>query len=292
MPDSQPDSERPSFAGYWKRSKDEQAAQNLTFVSSKLGQAQDENTAPTELQGDAKAKARRQQVRNAQRQHRQRKANYTKQLEMDVTKLRDDTVAVARVEKELEDLRSQNGLVRSQLAAGDGTRTAAGAAAGAPEASPSVDLMANMLFSTTFAPNYTVSLDMMEDLGTPAYQISRPSPSVPETSAGSIATYSNATETFSGSGTTPASTVGTSVEDVAAMEMTLSEEQIDRVINFILAAAKRALLRLHEHQRHFFIFPIYGSTQGNPSRIPTTTPTTAAAAAPTARLVLTRPHAD
>ena len=76
---------------------------------------------------------------------------------------------------------------------------------------------------------------MSEDLGTPAYQISRPSPSVPETSTGSIATYSHATETLSS--TTPASTVGTSLEDVAAIEMTLSEEQIDRVINFILAYA-------------------------------------------------------
>ena len=58
---------------------------------------------------------------------------------MDVTKLRDD---IARVEKELEALRSQNGIVRSQLAAG------AGAGAGAVDVSPSVDLMADMTFST------------------------------------------------------------------------------------------------------------------------------------------------
>lgn len=44
MPDSpdaadpKPGSARPSFTGYWKRSKDKQAAQSLTFVSSKLGQ--------------------------------------------------------------------------------------------------------------------------------------------------------------------------------------------------------------------------------------------------------------
>ncbi|KAK5629904.1 hypothetical protein RRF57_005619 [Xylaria bambusicola] len=226
MSDPQPDLARPSFAGYWKRSKDEQATQNLTFVSSKLGQPSDqgENDAQTEPQSEAKTKARRQQVRNAQRQHRQRKANYTKQLEMDVTKLRDD---IARVEEELEALRRQNGVVRSQLAAQEN-------AARAVDVSPSANIMMNhMAFSTSLAPKYTVSLDMSEDLGTPAYQISRPSSSLPDTSSNSIATYSHAPETVSG--TTPASTVGTSVEDVAVMESMLSEEQIDRVINFILA---------------------------------------------------------
>jgi hypothetical protein len=45
MPDSpstgdpKPSSARPSFTGYWKRSKDQQATQSLTFVSSKLGQS-------------------------------------------------------------------------------------------------------------------------------------------------------------------------------------------------------------------------------------------------------------
>ncbi|KAI0512544.1 hypothetical protein F5B22DRAFT_648648 [Xylaria bambusicola] len=226
MSDPQPDLARPSFSGYWKRSKDQQAASNLTFVSSKLGQPSDkgENDPQTEPQSEAKAKARRQQVRNAQRQHRQRKANYTKQLEKDVTKLRDD---IARVEEELEALRRQNGVVKSQLAGREN-------AAGAVDVAPSTNIMVNnMAFSTSLAPNYTVSLDMSEDLGTPTYQISRPSSSLPDTTSSSLAKYSHATETVSG--TTPASTVGTSVEDVAAMESTLSEDQIDRVINFILA---------------------------------------------------------
>lgn len=36
--DPKPASTRPSFTGYWKRSKDQQTGQSLTFVSSKLGQ--------------------------------------------------------------------------------------------------------------------------------------------------------------------------------------------------------------------------------------------------------------
>lgn len=42
MPDSrgagEATADRPSFTRFWKRSKDKQAAQSLTFVSSKLGQ--------------------------------------------------------------------------------------------------------------------------------------------------------------------------------------------------------------------------------------------------------------
>ncbi|KAI1425459.1 hypothetical protein F5Y12DRAFT_714309 [Xylaria sp. FL1777] len=222
--DGKPDPARPSFTGFWKRSKDEQAAQNLTFVSSKLGQpsAQGEDDAQAEPLAAAKANARRQQVRNAQRQHRQRKANYTKQLELDITKLRDD---ISKVEQELESLRSQNGDIRSQLARGDQPAVAE------PVESLPVNV-ADMAFSTSLAPNYIVSLDMFENLGTPAYQISRSSPSLPDTSSVKAAS-THATETLSSA--TPASTVGTSLEDVALMEMTLSEEQIDQAINFILA---------------------------------------------------------
>ncbi len=173
---------------------------------------------------EAKSKARRQQVRNAQRQHRQRKANYTKQLEMDVTKLRDD---IAKVEQEIESLRNQNGAIRTQLPRGDHEPVVAGAVGVSPVN------VTDMAFSTSLAPNYTVSLDIIEHLGTPAFHVSRPSPSLPDMSGSSRATSSYVTE--GPSGTTPASTVGTSLEDVAMMEISLSEEQTDLVINFILA---------------------------------------------------------
>ncbi|KAI0465794.1 hypothetical protein F4859DRAFT_499632 [Xylaria cf. heliscus] len=217
---------RPSFTGFWKRSKDKQAAQSLTFVSSKLGQpsAQGGNEAQTEPSAEAKAKERRQQVRKAQRQHRQRKANYTKQLEMDITKLRDD---IAKAEQEVEHLKNQNDAIRTQLVSGGGDQAALPMAVDLP---PVLDTT-EAAFSTYLAPNYTVSLDMSEYLGTPAYQIRRASSSAPDSSTKTTSPW--AAETVGG--TTPASTVGTSPEDVAAMEATLSEEQIDRAINFILA---------------------------------------------------------
>lgn len=170
--------------------------------------------AQTGPSAEAKAKERRQQVRKAQRQHRQRKANYTKQLEMDVTKLRDD---IAKVELEIENLKGQNDTIRCQLAAPTSVTV------------PPVD-MTDTAFSTLLAPNYTVSLDMSELLGAPVYQVRRVSPSAPDRS--SEATSSQAAETLGS--TTPTSTAGTSVNDIMTMETVLSQEQTDRVINFIL----------------------------------------------------------
>lgn len=169
----------------------------------------------TEISAEAKAKERRQQVRRAQRQHRQRKANYTKQLEMDVTKLRDD---IARVEQEIESLKGQNDAMRCQLTAPTSVTV------------PPVDAT-DTAFSTLLAPNYTVSLDVSERLGAPVYQVRRVSPSAPDRS--SEATSSDVAETLSS--TTPTSTAGTTYHDTMAMEMVLSQEQTDLVINFILA---------------------------------------------------------
>ncbi|KAK2009646.1 hypothetical protein LZ32DRAFT_409493 [Colletotrichum eremochloae] len=61
-----------------------------------------------------KAKLRRQQVRKAQKQHRTRKANYIKQLELDVCQLRD---MIAAAEKEVVAFRKQNEGMRGVLTA-------------------------------------------------------------------------------------------------------------------------------------------------------------------------------
>ncbi|KAI1490385.1 hypothetical protein F5X96DRAFT_636430 [Biscogniauxia mediterranea] len=61
-----------------------------------------------------KAQARRSQVRKAQIQHRQRKANYTKQLEMDIAKLGE---MVERTENDCHKLRSENESMRHRLLA-------------------------------------------------------------------------------------------------------------------------------------------------------------------------------
>ncbi|KAK1451925.1 hypothetical protein CMEL01_06499 [Colletotrichum melonis] len=61
-----------------------------------------------------KAKLRRQQVRKAQIQHRTRKANYIKQLELDVCKFRD---MIAAAEKEVLAFRRENENMRGALTA-------------------------------------------------------------------------------------------------------------------------------------------------------------------------------
>ncbi|KAI8635353.1 hypothetical protein F5Y19DRAFT_8902 [Xylariaceae sp. FL1651] len=215
-------SSRPSFTDYWKRSKDQQADKSLTFVSSNLEQRQanGQHGGQAGSSTQAKAQARRQQVRKAQMQHRQRKANYTQQLEMDIAKLRDE---IAKVEQDNEILKGKNDAIRSQLARGGQTMPMT---VGMPPAST-----ADMAFSTCLAPDYTVSLDIPEYLGSPAFQVRRNSPSLADTS--SRVTSSHATDAFTG--TTPTSTVGTSLDDFTTTEMTMSEEQTDRAVNFILA---------------------------------------------------------
>lgn len=59
-----------------------------------------------------KTQLRRAQVRKAQTQHRQRKANYVKQLEMDVARIRDMTEAAQRDTQALLD---ENKAIRAQI---------------------------------------------------------------------------------------------------------------------------------------------------------------------------------
>jgi len=59
-----------------------------------------------------KAQLRRAQVRKAQTQHRQRKANYVKQLETDIARIRD---MIEDAERETQDLINENKAMRAQL---------------------------------------------------------------------------------------------------------------------------------------------------------------------------------
>ncbi|KAJ2891108.1 hypothetical protein MKZ38_000917 [Zalerion maritima] len=59
-----------------------------------------------------KAQARRAQVRKAQIQHRQRKAYYVKQLELDIVHIRE---MIAEAEKESKHLRNENASIRQKL---------------------------------------------------------------------------------------------------------------------------------------------------------------------------------
>jgi hypothetical protein len=186
-----------------------------------LSQAPGEQAAEAEPSAETKARDRRQQVRKAQLQHRQRKANYIKQLEIDVTNLRDD---IAKVEQEVANLKDQNDTIRSELARGDQVVLPM-----ALDVPPS-DAM-DMAFSTWLAPSYTVSLDMSEYLVSPAFQVRRALPSLSDTVE--EGTSSHTTEMLGR--VTSTSTVGATLEDGKTIEIALSEAQTDRAINFILA---------------------------------------------------------
>ncbi|PHH58995.1 hypothetical protein CDD81_3967 [Ophiocordyceps australis] len=94
------DGARPSFTAFWKKLKSKRS----TVVQQKAvsDEAGDQN----------KAQIRRQQVRRAQLEHRQRKAGYVRQLELDVAQLRD---SIAHVEQESGVLRRENDVIRGVL---------------------------------------------------------------------------------------------------------------------------------------------------------------------------------
>ncbi len=81
----------------------------LKTNKSRTGAAQDGAAAGAALD---KAQLRRAQVRKAQTQHRQRKANYVKQLEMDVARIRDMMEAAERDTRAMLD---ENKLMRTRI---------------------------------------------------------------------------------------------------------------------------------------------------------------------------------
>ncbi|OHE96989.1 hypothetical protein CORC01_07774 [Colletotrichum orchidophilum] len=131
---------RIGFVEYWREEKESERAGRVQFVnegpprhqssSSPLErESQPSGGGDEERQGSSesttpgltpaekakeKAKLRRQQVRKAQIQHRTRKANYIKQLELDVCKFRN---MIAAAEKEVLAFRRENGGMRVALTA-------------------------------------------------------------------------------------------------------------------------------------------------------------------------------
>ncbi|KAI0018324.1 hypothetical protein F4780DRAFT_751655 [Xylariomycetidae sp. FL0641] len=212
---------RPSFTRYLKRSKEKAAGKkDLKFVPS--GQQPQPPAASEDVveggnaAGQSKAQARRAQVRKAQIQHRQRKANYTKELEMDVTRLRD---RIQQAEQENMQFRRQNEAMRNLLARHNSSNS----------------VSYSLPPTGTLAPSYDVSLEMSDFMYKPMFQVKRapiasaPSGPIPTTTAYEANTSPSAAsgDTITGPGATTATGTG--------MPFALSEEQADRVINFILA---------------------------------------------------------
>ncbi|KAI1265989.1 hypothetical protein F5Y18DRAFT_426502 [Xylariaceae sp. FL1019] len=226
MPDSatgspmSPDSSRPTFTDYWKRSREQHATtnKNITFISSNFEPSPDQgkDNGQKDESSLTKAQARRQQVRKAQVQHRQRKANYTQKLEEDAAKLRDD---IARVQQEIANLSKSNEAMRSQLQVHQSQRTGFQI----PSATP-----LDMSFMNMVSPDYTVSLAMSDEMSSPAFQVTRGS------QPGLSATVSpHPTNAYSSA--TKGSIADTKMTDVVTAENALTQDQTDMVVNFILA---------------------------------------------------------
>ncbi|KAF4819494.1 hypothetical protein CGCSCA5_v004338 [Colletotrichum siamense] len=129
---------RPSFSDYWQGEKESERAGRVQFVTegpppgtsgpsssaAAVTATSTSSASPQPRQGSSesatadhakeKAKLRRQQVRKAQIQHRTRKANYIKQLELDVCKFRD---MIAAAEKEVLAYRRDNEGMKGALRA-------------------------------------------------------------------------------------------------------------------------------------------------------------------------------
>ncbi|CAM1506597.1 Fc.00g062380.m01.CDS01 [Cosmosporella sp. VM-42] len=115
---------RPSFSSFWKKGKDKLRGKEIKFVQQGTQEQQQHfqssespessGRSPDNKQQNAsdKAKIRRAQVRRAQIQHRQRKAEYVKQLELDVSHFRE---LISLTEIESEGLRNENETIRVKL---------------------------------------------------------------------------------------------------------------------------------------------------------------------------------
>ncbi|KAI8676850.1 hypothetical protein LRP88_10133 [Fusarium phalaenopsidis] len=128
MASSKSPGDRPSFSAFLKKTKDKvrgirrdesaspQGRGKAIAVSSESPDTSSGTSPPKSrksLSASEKAKVRRAQVRRAQIQHRQRKAEYQKELELDITHYRE---LISLTEFEAGELRRQNDEIRALLA--------------------------------------------------------------------------------------------------------------------------------------------------------------------------------
>ncbi|KAI8965814.1 hypothetical protein F5Y11DRAFT_311493 [Daldinia sp. FL1419] len=210
---------RPSFTDYWRRTKE--AARHITFVASNPDQSAgpkktdanpEGSTEQSEQSAQAKALARRQQVRKAQKQHRQRKVNYTKQLEMDIAKLRD---LIEQTERDSLVLRGENEVIRRRLLG-----------KGVPVPAPQIAPVPPPLNcgSEVSLPEFTINLIALnEALDKPMFQVQRVSSPSSWPSLSGFANDQTPSGTSSGFG--DAGVGGRRV---------LTQSETDHAINFIL----------------------------------------------------------
>ncbi|KAH7034937.1 uncharacterized protein B0I36DRAFT_85835 [Microdochium trichocladiopsis] len=203
-----------------------------------------------------KAQARRAQVRRAQIQHRQRKADYTKQLEMETAKYRD---LVGQTQRETYALEAENTAMRKMLLDKLGylppEALPSSSSSDSLSTEPSADAMAweatgggqvahvsssserSNSASSIPTPVYSVSVAMSEVMGTPAMQVRRTS-SPPQVSSrsGSVSKSRTPPSAHASMASEAASQHGNPQVAIKPADIitSLTEEQTDHAINFIL----------------------------------------------------------
>lgn len=152
-------------------------------------------------------------MRRAQIEHRQRKANYTKQLELDISELRD---LVALAEKQTAALFKDNYLMREALELAGVPRSSSNTnnTTTTTTTSPQQQQEPPELFADVDINDLTVTLSVDSALGTPCFQI--------RSNNSSGASVSTAAETEAVHASSPAR---------------LSAEHECRAVNFILGFA-------------------------------------------------------
>ncbi len=149
-----------------------------------------ESSSPDNQDGLTKNQVRRAQVRRAQIQHRQRKANYVKQLEMDISQLRElitqaqhDTTSLKRENDDILAVLGQNGIPSPPgLSYGTASPSAATALSDAQQTDysqqntpvyPALDTAESLLpGSLSLDEDLVVTLSSNKLMGTPSFSIS------------------------------------------------------------------------------------------------------------------------
>jgi hypothetical protein len=146
-------------------------------AKTKLRNSGDAQDAVPETAAD-KAQLRRAQVRKAQTQHRQRKANYVKQLEMDVTRTRD---MIEATERDAQNLLKENAAMRARIQQAVNNKSlplSLDQGVSLLKAMPEpVQLSSETRQCLQEPDNITVTLGFDEAINAPTFYISSPPPS-------------------------------------------------------------------------------------------------------------------
>lgn len=180
----------------------------------RLASSKDGGNDSSENAGKDKAQIRRAQVRKAQIQHRQRKANYVKQLEVDIAGIRD---MIARAEKDRQTLMNENAAIRMHLENVLTQTVNPGSVVDIPPTYIPADLPD---FSDTDLNNITIDFGIDDIMDSPVFRISSASSSAGEGPSTSQASQNASQYAHS---------------DIISDVPPMTYDQTQQAINFVLA---------------------------------------------------------